>query len=320
MMPTCCKWVKVDTKRFDQEIIMRKQVQTLTDLPEYNLWRKVTAKCRSDKTGFYTIDDRWVSDFLSFYRDMGTRPGPHCRLVRIDSSKPYCKENCRWIDLDKVVHAPLSDRQAVELPEALHALVLRTVKDWDRRSPEYQVWANLIQRCNNPKNPMYPKYGGRGITVCARWLNSFDNFFSDMGHRPGPEYSLDRKDNDLGYYKGNCRWATAQEQSVNRSVTRWVMYKGERMHLSELSRRTGLSVQLLRIRLNRYTDMEDVVRKPIEDYVFRGESRTLREWSGHLGISYHTLYARLEAGWSVEEAFTTPAPVRKHFRLKPDKS
>lgn len=85
------------------------------------------------------------------------------------------------------------------------------------KSPEYRSWASMIARCENPKYHHFHRYGGRGIRICERWRNSFELFLSDMGPRPSLKHSLDRKDNDGNYEPGNCRWATAKEQRLNRS-------------------------------------------------------------------------------------------------------
>lgn len=85
-----------------------------------------------------------------------------------------------------------------------------------KRTPEYQAWRHMKDRCYNSNYYLYANYGGRGIIVCERWRNSFDNFLADMGPRPSELHSLNRKDNDWIYTAVNCEWATSEQQNQNR--------------------------------------------------------------------------------------------------------
>lgn len=114
-------------------------------------------------------------------------------------------------------------------------------------TPTYYSWQHMKRRCTDTKFHQYPKYGGRGIAVCERWL-VFENFLADMGVRPLGT-TLDRKDGSKGYEPGNCRWATPREQRLNTSNARWVEYEGRRMVLADWAAELGVSYECLARRL-----------------------------------------------------------------------
>lgn len=93
--------------------------------------------------------------------------------------------------------------------------VMKTTHGMSHTS-EYKSWASLKERCSNPNGQDWPDYGGRGITVCDRWRDSFEAFFADMGRKPTPKHSIDRIDVDGNYEPGNCRWADAVTQANNK--------------------------------------------------------------------------------------------------------
>lgn len=132
-----------------------------------------------------------------------------------------------------------------------------------KRTLEYKIWDGMRQRCNNPRNAAWSHYGGRGIKICARW-ESFENFLVDMGKRPGPDYSLDRLDNDSGYEPGNCAWRTAEAQSNNRRGLRLLEFRGETLSLAQWARRQGLSESALRIRLKAGWPIEAALLTPLD--------------------------------------------------------
>ena len=85
-------------------------------------------------------------------------------------------------------------------------------------SPEYAIWCHMKSRCGNSNHKDYKYYGGRGIKVCKRWLDSFENFFADMELRPSPKHSIDRINNNGNYKPSNCRWVTMDIQARNRRI------------------------------------------------------------------------------------------------------
>lgn len=105
---------------------------------------------------------------------------------------------------------------------------------------EHKIWDGIKQRCLNPRAPAYRHYGGRGITICDRWL-SFENFLADMGKRPSKDHSINRVDNNGPYSPENCIWATWLEQNNNHSKNRWLEHDGLKMTMAQWARRLGIN-------------------------------------------------------------------------------
>lgn len=115
---------------------------------------------------------------------------------------------------------------------------------------EYLSWKDMIKRCTNPTDSGAKNYLERGIEVCDRWLSCFDNFLEDMGLKPTPQHTLERKDNSLGYSPENCCWATRTEQARNRRSNRLLTYQGRTQPLSAWAEELGLTEKVVRSRLS----------------------------------------------------------------------
>lgn len=118
-----------------------------------------------------------------------------------------------------------------------------------RESPTYQSWLGMVQRCTNPNSGKWARYGGRGITVCERWL-TFANFLADMGERPNGLF-IERKNNDGNYEPGNCRWATRVEQARNTRLNHMLTHNGETLCLAGWAERAGIKQNTLKMRIRR---------------------------------------------------------------------
>ncbi len=130
------------------------------------------------------------------------------------------------------------------------------------RSDEHIIWTNMKQRCTNPKNPAYHNYGGRGITVCDRWLHSFSAFLADMGRRPTKAHEIDRIDNESGYAPYNCRWVTVKENCRNRRGNRIITVNGTSMVVTDWAIRSGINRKTIQTRLADGWPEERAVTEP----------------------------------------------------------
>ena len=117
------------------------------------------------------------------------------------------------------------------------------------RTKTYKAWTAMRYRCTDPEHPSWENYGGRGITVCERWLD-FANFLADMGEKPGRK-SLERVDNDGGYSPSNCIWADQSAQMRNTRATRYVTICGIRRAMRSVCEEYGISINTVAVRRQR---------------------------------------------------------------------
>ena len=119
------------------------------------------------------------------------------------------------------------------------------------KTSEYIILSLIKQRCLNKKSKDYKHYGSRGITICDRWLESFENFYKDMGPRPSLNHSIDRIDNNGNYEPSNCRWATKKEQANNTTRNVYFIYNGTKLSIENISIITGLKSRTIRSSISR---------------------------------------------------------------------
>jgi hypothetical protein len=113
----------------------------------------------------------------------------------------------------------------------------------------YRIWQGMLQRCENPRYPNYKSYGERGITVCEAWQHSFETFYNDMGEPPTIKHTLDRTDNNSGYFRENCRWITQKEQCRNTRQNVMITYDGRTQCISAWEEELGMRRCALHVRI-----------------------------------------------------------------------
>lgn len=119
------------------------------------------------------------------------------------------------------------------------------------KHPIFNAWRDMLARCATLSHKSFHNYGGRGIKVCPRWLNSFENFYADMGDRPSEKHSLDRINNDGNYEPGNCKWSTQREQTRNTRRNRRLTFRGKTQCVTAWAEELGVSITAIRDRLSR---------------------------------------------------------------------
>lgn len=186
----------------------------------------------------------------------------------------------------------------------------------------YNIYNGVKERCYNKNCPSYKNYGGRGIIMCDEWLDKDNGFvnFRNWSIQNGyiDKLTIDRINNNGNYEPNNCRWVTRKEQQNNRRCNTLLTYKGETKSIAQWSEQLGVNHMTLRGRLARGWSVEKTLTtKPIipnkicqyNSVTYNNETYKLTEWAKRVNIDYNVLRLRIQRGWDIEKALTTP--VRK---------
>lgn len=189
--------------------------------------------------------------------------------------------------------------------------------EWD--ATLHRRWCAMISRCTDPSNEKYADYGGRGINVDPRWLASFELYKTEIGLPPDPSrQSLDRIDNDRGYWPDNVRWASAAEQANNKRNVAKLTYNGVARTIAEWASIVGIPTTVIRTRVyKRQWTVDRALTTPVNAALSRhpgstkmltlnGVTMTVTAWASKLGICSATVYMRLRKGASDAQALAKP--------------
>lgn len=166
--------------------------------------------------------------------------------------------NTKWISYTNLISSRVSSCGCLgaELSRK------RSTKHGGYYSAEYLVWIAMKRRCGTPSDSGYPRYGARGISVCARWASDFGQFLADMGRKPSVSHSIDRIDPNGGYEPANCRWATTKQQSRNKRRSVIVTAFGQAKHALDWSDQFGVAAPTIVYRINAGWPAEMAVTAP----------------------------------------------------------
>lgn len=187
-------------------------------------------------------------------------------------------------------------------------------------TPTYYSYSSMLKRCYKPTCASFKRYGGRGIKVCDRWLESFENFLEDMGTR-NEGTTLDRIDVDKDYSPENCRWATRKEQDLNKTNSVYITAFNETKPATYWVKEYEISLSALYSRIKRGWDPEQALSYPskrkhksptreIKPQTYQGVTKNWDEWADEYDIPRGVFRKRiLEYNWTIEKTLETP--VRK---------
>ena len=219
-------------------------------------------------------------------------------LFRCDCGIEF-KANGYYARTGKIINCPTCAKERTRAASLIHG---------KSSTNEFEIWTGIHTRCYNKKAKAFKNYGGRGIVMCDRWRDSFENFLADMGKRPSPNHSLDRYPNNDGNYEpGNCRWATDAEQGNNKRNNVKVTIGGVTKNMTEWAREYGVQVGTASLRHRQGLRGEALFKTSKLTIAHNGITDTVRGWSDRTGIKPSTISMRISKQWPVGKALTQGA-------------
>ena len=223
-----------------------------------------------------TILDIWKSEEKGYYMCRCRCDCGNVRENRLTYIKTGAIKSCGCI---KYKYRPLPGNS-------------KCVFDGRSTHPLHKVWNSMLDRCENPNNPMFPSYGARGISVCKEWLDfhKFVEWSDSVGGKPDG-YSLDRIDTNGNYCPENCRWADIETQQNNKRTNQYLTYKGETLSLSQWSRKLSLSRWAIQYRFMQGWPAEDILEIPLNHRKREYRRKILQKSTdGEIVATYKGLY------------------------------
>jgi hypothetical protein len=274
-------------KDIKKEVVILVFKHGLSGTKIYKVWKSMRVKCYSSnkdnhhKKGQIWIFDEWKDDpvaFINWAKQNGYQEG--LQLVRKDKEDGYYPENCAFLKIEEA--------------NKTHGM------RWTRL---YNTWTQIKQRCTNKNNERYEDYGGRGVKVCDKWMNSFDAFREwslKNGYRDN--LSIDRIDVNGDYEPNNCKWSTDVEQQRNKRNNRFVTINGESKTLAEWAEISGLPYKTLQRRIYTGCKQDNLLAPLGKAYKYKflirinGVEKTMNAWAKEAKLPFSTIKRRYQRG------------------------